>query len=49
MASDAGALHAPFPVRVPGPRGYHLVSSSAKSELRRVRLFRRWILEQTSL
>lgn len=41
-----GALVAPFPVRVAGPGAYYLVTSAAKSELPRVKLFRRWLLEQ---
>jgi len=41
-----GTLVAPFPVRVAGPGAYYLVTSAAKSELPRVKLFRKWLLEQ---
>ncbi|RUT31080.1 transcriptional regulator GcvA [Arsenicitalea aurantiaca] len=41
-----GTLVTPFPVRIAGPGGYYLVTSAAKSELPRVKLFRRWILDQ---
>lgn len=42
----SGALVSPFPVRVSGPGAYYLVTSAAKSELPRVKLFRKWLLEQ---
>ncbi len=42
----SGALIAPFPARIAGPGGYYLVTSVAKSELTRVKLFRNWILAQ---
>jgi len=41
-----GKLVAPFTVRVAGPGAYYLVTSAAKSELPRVKLFRKWLLEQ---
>lgn len=41
-----GALHQPFPVRIAGPGAYYLVTSAAKAELRRVKLFRSWMLGQ---
>jgi DNA-binding transcriptional LysR family regulator len=41
-----GTLVAPFPVRVAGPGAYYLVTSAAKSELPRVKLFRKWLLDQ---
>lgn len=41
-----GALVSPFPVRVSGPGAYYLVTSAAKSELPRVKVFRRWLLDQ---
>lgn len=42
----SGALVAPFPVRVSGPGSYYLVTSAAKAELTRVKVFREWILSQ---
>jgi len=45
----AGNLVAPFPVRIAGPGAYYLVTSAAKSELERVKLFRKWILEQMAI
>jgi len=41
-----GTLVSPFPVRVSGPGAYYLVTSAAKSELPRVKLFRKWLLDQ---
>ena len=41
-----GTLVAPFPVRVAGPGAYYLVTSAAKRELPRVKLFRKWLLDQ---
>ncbi|MDE1992441.1 MAG: LysR family transcriptional regulator, partial [Rhizobiaceae bacterium] len=41
-----GTLIAPFPVRIAGPGAYYLVTSAAKSELTRVKMFRSWILEE---
>lgn len=41
-----GALVAPFPVRIAGPGAYYLVTSAAKAELRRVKIFRSWILDE---
>ena len=41
-----GTLIAPFRDRVVGPGAYYLVTSAAKAELPRVKLFRRWILDQ---
>ena len=41
-----GTLIAPFPVRVAGPGAYYLVTSVAKSQLPRVKMFRKWLLSQ---
>lgn len=41
-----GTLITPFPIRVAGPGAYYLVTSAAKSELPRVKLFRKWLLAQ---
>jgi DNA-binding transcriptional LysR family regulator len=42
----SGKLVAPFPDRIAGPGAYYLITSAAKSELPRVKLFRKWLLEQ---
>lgn len=42
----AGNLVTPFGDRIAGPGAYYLVTSSAKSELPRVKVFRRWLLDQ---
>lgn len=42
-----GSLVAPFPDRVAGPGAYYIVTTVAKSELPRVKLFRKWLLSQT--
>lgn len=42
----AGNLVTPFADRIAGPGAYYLVTSSAKSELPRVKVFRRWLLDQ---
>lgn len=39
-----GTLVEPLPVRVPGPGAYYLVTSAAKAELPRVKMFREWII-----
>ncbi|MBI1415640.1 MAG: transcriptional regulator GcvA [Limimaricola sp.] len=44
----AGNLHAPFPIRVDSPGGYYLVTPHAKQDLRRVKLFRRWLIEHVT-
>ena len=44
----SGKLVAPFPVRIAGPGAYYLVTSAAKSELPRVKFFRKWLLQQVS-
>lgn len=41
-----GTLVTPFTDRIAGPGAYYLVTSAAKSELPRVKLFRKWLLEQ---
>jgi len=41
-----GTLVTPFPIRVAGPGAYYLVTSAAKSQLPRVRIFRKWLLAQ---
>lgn len=45
---DKGTLIAPFDTHIEGPGSYYLVTSSAKSDLPRVRAFRKWMLEQTA-
>ncbi|PYE82488.1 transcriptional regulator GcvA [Pseudoroseicyclus aestuarii] len=42
----SGNLVAPFPVRVNGPGGYYLVTPEGKSDLPRVRAFRRWLAQE---
>lgn len=42
----SGNLVTPFTDRVAGPGAYYLVTSAAKSELPRVKIFRQWLLEQ---
>lgn len=42
----SGTLVSPFSVRIAGPGAYYLVTSAAKSELTRVKMFRSWILEE---
>ena len=42
-----GTLVAPFPNRVAGPGACYIVTTVAKSELPRVKLFRKWLLSQT--
>ena len=46
LSTERFTLVSPFPVRVSGPGAYYLVTSAAKSELPRVKLFRKWLLEQ---
>jgi DNA-binding transcriptional LysR family regulator len=41
-----GTLVTPFTDRIAGPGAYYLITSTAKSELPRVKLFRRWLLDQ---
>lgn len=41
-----GTLVTPFTDRIAGPGAYYLITSAAKSELPRVKLFRRWLLDQ---
>jgi len=41
-----GTLVTPFTDRIVGPGAYYLVTSAAKAELPRVKLFRRWLLDQ---
>ncbi|MDQ0322816.1 DNA-binding transcriptional LysR family regulator [Pararhizobium capsulatum DSM 1112] len=41
-----GNLIAPFSDRISGPGAYYLVTSAAKSELPRVKIFRSWLLGQ---
>jgi LysR family glycine cleavage system transcriptional activator len=41
-----GTLVTPFTDRIAGPGAYYLITSAAKSELPRVKLFRKWILDQ---
>ena len=41
-----GTLVAPFPDRVAGPGAYYLVTPASKADLPRVKLFRRWILNE---
>ncbi|MGF9695153.1 transcriptional regulator GcvA [Rhizobium sp. 0TCS1.26] len=41
-----GTLVAPFTARIAGPGAYYLVTSAAKAELNRVKLFRTWMLTQ---
>jgi len=43
-----GTLVAPFPDRVAGPGAYYLVTSAAKRELPRVKIFRQWLLDQVA-
>ncbi|WP_193337273.1 transcriptional regulator GcvA [Devosia beringensis] len=42
----AGNLVTPFNDRIAGPGAYYLVTSAAKSELPRVKIFRSWLLSQ---
>ena len=42
----AGNLVMPFTDRIAGPGAYYLVTSAAKSELTRVKIFRKWLLAQ---
>jgi DNA-binding transcriptional LysR family regulator len=42
----AGNLVTPFTDRIAGPGAYYLVTSAAKSELPRVKIFRQWLLAQ---
>ena len=42
----AGNLVTPFTDRIAGPGAYYLVTSAAKSELPRVKIFRKWMLDQ---
>ncbi|KKC33942.1 transcriptional regulator GcvA [Devosia psychrophila] len=42
----SGTLVTPFTDRIAGPGAYYLITSAAKSELPRVKLFRRWLLGQ---
>jgi len=41
-----GNLVTPFPDRIAGPGAYYLITSAAKSELPRVKIFRKWLLDQ---
>ncbi len=41
-----GKLITPFSDRIAGPGAYYLITSAAKSELPRVKIFRKWLLEQ---
>ncbi len=41
-----GRLISPLPERISGPGSYYLVTSAAKRELPRVKLFRAWLLDQ---
>ncbi|MDX1375601.1 MAG: transcriptional regulator GcvA [Burkholderiales bacterium] len=43
---DAGRLVAPFEVRLPNPRGLHLVYRPGDGEREEIRAFRDWLLEQ---
>jgi DNA-binding transcriptional LysR family regulator len=43
-----GKLVTPFTDRIAGPGAYYLITSAAKSELPRVKLFRKWLLDQLS-
>jgi DNA-binding transcriptional LysR family regulator len=40
-----GDLVAPFTDSVAGPGAYYLITSAAKAQLPRVKLFREWLLE----
>ena len=42
----SGSLVSPLQDRISGPGSYYLVTSAAKRELPRVRLFRNWVLSQ---
>lgn len=42
----AGNLVTPFTDRIAGPGAYYLVTPASKRELPRVRVFRKWLLEQ---
>jgi DNA-binding transcriptional LysR family regulator len=42
----SGNLVTPFTDRISGPGAYYLVTSAAKSELPRVKIFRQWLLAQ---
>lgn len=41
----SGELIAPFTDKIAGPGAYYLITSAAKAELPRVKLFRHWLLE----
>ena len=45
---ERGALVAPLPLRTAGPGAYYLVTPKAKQDMKRVKLFRRWLLDEAT-